>query len=49
MQPINLKATSKADVMTALRQSFNFGKAILKLSHSEAPQATIDQRFNPPK
>ena len=43
--PINLKATSKADVMTALRQSFNFGEAILK----EFSDQQLSERVMPPR
>jgi uncharacterized damage-inducible protein DinB len=43
--PINLKATSKADVMTALRQSFDFGEAVLK----EFSDQQLTERVTPPR
>lgn len=43
--PINLKATSKADVMTALRQSFDFGEAILR----EFSEQQLSERVTPPR
>ena len=42
--PINLKATSKADVMTAVRQSFDFGEAVLR----EFSEQQLTERVTPP-
>lgn len=41
---INMKAITKADVMTALRQSFDFGDAVLK----EFNDQQLNQRVMPP-
>jgi uncharacterized damage-inducible protein DinB len=38
---INLKATSKADILTALRQSFDYGAAVLKEFNDEQLVARI--------
>jgi hypothetical protein len=43
--PVNLKATSKADVMTALRQSLEFGEAVLK----EFGDQQLSERVTPPR
>ena len=42
--PVNLKATSKTDVMTALRQSFEFGEAVLR----EFSDQQLSERVTPP-
>ena len=41
---INMKATTKADVMTAVRQSFDFGEALLK----EFSDQQLNERMMPP-
>jgi uncharacterized damage-inducible protein DinB len=41
---INLKATTKADVMTAVRQSFDFGETLLK----EFSDQQLNERVTPP-
>jgi uncharacterized damage-inducible protein DinB len=41
---INLKAMAKADVMTALRQSFDFGGAVIK----EFSDQQLTERVTPP-
>ena len=41
---VNLKATSKVDVMTALRQSFEFGEAVLR----EFSDQQLSERVTPP-
>ena len=43
--PVNLKATSKVDVMTALRQSFEFGEAVLR----EFSDRQLSERVTPPR
>ena len=42
--PVNLQATSKVDVMTALRQSFEFGEAVLR----EFNDQQLSERVMPP-
>jgi uncharacterized damage-inducible protein DinB len=42
--PVNVKATSKTDVMTALRQSFEFGEAVLR----EFSDQQLSERVTPP-
>ena len=42
--PVNVKATSKTDVMTALRQSFEFGEAVLR----ELSDQQLSERVTPP-
>jgi len=42
---INMKAATKADVMTALRQSFDFGDAVLK----EFSDQQLHERVTPPR
>jgi hypothetical protein len=41
---INMKAITKADVMTAVRQSFDFGEAVL----TEFNDRQLDERVMPP-
>ena len=41
---INMKATTKAEVMTAVRQSFDFGEAVLK----EFSDQQLNERVMPP-
>lgn len=41
---INMKATTKAEVMTAMRQSFDFGDAVLK----ELSDQQLNERVMPP-
>ena len=44
--PINMKATSKADIMQALRQSYDYGEAVFKEFDAAAwTQAVMGPRF----